>query len=695
MEIMRYNSWQVFADGTGAVPTLEAAGIPPLMARVLAARGLGSPEEARAFLTQGLEQLNDPALMPDMEKGAERVHRAIEAGETIAIYGDYDVDGITSLALLARTFKDHGVECLGYIPDRVEEGYGMNREAVDRLHEAGATLIITVDCGITAVEEVAYAATLGVDVVITDHHECKEVLPAAVAVINPKRADCTYPFKEFAGIGVAYKFLCAIFPEYREKKVLNKYAPLVALGTVADVMPLVKENRVVVQLGLEQARNTEILGLRKLMDACGLRGKDVTSSHVSYVLAPKLNAAGRMGRVRVATDLLITEDEEEADRLVEELLLLNRERQKTENDILREATAMLAEAGAEPGRAVVLAGENWHQGVIGIVASRVAEKIKAPTFMISMSGDMGKASCRSYGGFNLFRALEQVQDLLESFGGHALAAGFVIRRENIPALRERMEELFAAWGDRAEQESVLQVDALLEDTALLTLPGIGSLEELEPFGTGNPTPVFCIRDMEVDSVSDVGGGRHMRLTLLKNGRSCDAIFFSHSSARMGIVPGDTVDVAFTPEVNEFRGRRSVQLQVKDICQCARTREKEREELALYDRFRRGESISRPEAERLLPTRAFFVGTWRYLRTHTDGEISGERGYLARCIAQAAGREPSAMRAMICLDCFRELGLIEETERHEELTVLVREAPGKVDLSRAPSLMRLNDCLRNS
>ena len=691
---MKYSSWNISQYNEDNVKQMVDEGIPVIAAAVLSARGYDTPGEALTFINQGLEQLNDPNLLPDMDKAVARVRRAFDEGETIAIYGDYDVDGITSLALLARTFKDHGVECVGYIPDRVEEGYGMNIQAVDYLAAQGVKLIITVDCGITAVEEVAYAKSLGIGVIITDHHECKDVLPDAEAVVNPRRNDCDYPFKTFAGIGVAYKFLCAVFEEYRQWEMLSKYSPLVAIGTVADVMPIINENRVVVRMGLQHAKDSQIVGLRKLMEACGLKGKEPTSAQVSYVLAPKLNAAGRMGKVRLATDLLITEDEQEADRVVAELMQLNRERQKLENDILREAEEMLREKGNDGGVPIVLAREGWHQGVIGIVASRAAEKYKAPAFMISMTGDVGKASCRSYGGFNLFKALEQTADLLETYGGHALAAGFSIKRENIPEFERRIGGIYAAGADTAEPGDVLDVDLELKDPAVLSVHNVLGLAELEPFGTGNPLPVICVKNMTVDAVSDVGGGRHMKLTLTKNGKYYDAIFFSANSWKMGIVSGDEVDAAFTPDINEFRGHKKVQFQMKDIRQSERTRHAEQEEFEIYDRFTAGEEITPGEAQRLLPERGYFVGAWRYLKTHTRGELRGERGYVSRCVAQVAAKQASAMRTMICLDSFAELGLVELKKNRNEVYVRVLEdIDGKVDLNQAPTVLRLNAIIK--
>lgn len=375
------------------------AGYSPLLSAVLCVRGINSPESAREFLECGPGALADPFMMTDMAAAVERIKLAIERRERVAVYGDYDVDGITSTCVLTDHLRKKGLDCLYYIPDRMEEGYGLNTGAIKSLQEKGVSLIITVDCGVTTVEEAAYAALLGVDMIITDHHECRDTLPAAVAVVDPKRADCNYPSRDLAGVGVAFKLLCAL--EGDSRAVLDEYADLVAVGTIADVMPLTGENRFIVREGLKKLRHGARPGLRALVEEAGLGEKRISASNVGFSLAPRLNASGRLGQASLAAELLLTESATRAAEYAADLCSLNRERQALETEIWHQALDMLD--GEKPQDPIVLCGDNWHQGVIGIAASRLTEAFNVPAVMICLDGDKGKGSCRSCGGFNLSR----------------------------------------------------------------------------------------------------------------------------------------------------------------------------------------------------------------------------------------------------------------------------------------------------
>ncbi|MGI5971767.1 MAG: single-stranded-DNA-specific exonuclease RecJ [Oscillospiraceae bacterium] len=686
---MKYTDWNISQYNIETVHRMAQSGVPLLAAMILSARGVNDPGEALRFINEDERGFRSPFSMPDMRKAVDRILLARERSEKVAIYGDYDVDGITALSILLRCFRENGIDCVGYIPDRIDEGYGLNAEAIEALASEGVTLIVTVDCGITAVEETEFARSLGVDIVITDHHECKERIPDAVAVVNPRRPDCDYPFKLFAGVGVAYKLVCALFGEYATVEMKNALTPLVAIGTIADVMPLLDENRGIVRLGLSCIKNSSTVGLRKLLEMSGLSKKEINSSSIGYILAPRINAAGRLGSARTAVDLLLTDDPEEAALLAEELCNLNRKRQQIENEIYKEACAMLQESGLEKGVPAVLSGEGWHQGVIGIVASRIAEKNCAPAFLISIDGQSGKASCRSYGGFNLFRALEAAGSLLESFGGHALAAGFTIKRENIPEFDRLMRRLFSEYSEGSSVGSVLDIDCEIRDPAILTMKNVEGLCALEPFGSGNSQPVFCLGDAEVESVGDVGGGKHMKLMVSKNGKSYDGIFFGHTSYGEGIAPGDRVDIAFYPVVNEYRNRRSVQLVLAGIRQCAETRRIERDKLTLFQKFRAGEQLTEEEALALFPQREAFVAIWRYLKSHSsNGETRGERTYLSRLIARVAGLPSNVAKMSVCLDVFNELRLIEMREYGTKLHIKLCDTEGRVDLNRSEILKEL-------
>ena len=685
---MKYKQWNRTHCDSEARAALERAGIPPLAALALCARGQDTPEKARAFLACGQELLHDPLLMLDMDKAAGRLRLALERDERIAVYGDYDVDGITATCLLTDFLRSEGAAVISYIPDRMEEGYGLNRDAVNTLHRQGVSLIVTVDCGITAVDEAEYAQRLGVDVVVTDHHECKDTLPRCTAVVDPHRPGCPYPFKYLAGVGVALKLVLA--GPARRAALLAEYADLAAIGTVADVMNVTGENRCLVRLGLEALQHTRRPGLRSLLHEAGLEEKPISSMSVGYVLAPRINASGRMGCASLAGELLLTEDPGRAALLAAQLCQLNRERQAIEAAIYAECVARVEALPGEERYALVLSGEAWHQGVVGIVASRLTERYGCPAFMICLDHGMGKGSCRSWGGVNLFERLAECSDLLEGFGGHALAAGFTIREEQIPAFAACMAEYVRLRTGGAEMVSTLEIDAEIEDAGALTLDGVEGLDLLEPYGAGNPKPVFSLSGCTVSAASEVGGGRHLKLKLACGGRSFDAIFFSATLAQAGLSCGDRVDVAFTPQVNEYRGWRTVQLQLCDLRPALTRAQAER---ALYEKFRRGEPLSRSEAAALLPSREDFVSLWRYLKGHTaHGPLEETAPRLARNIARACGQRETVMRTLVCLEVFDERGLIRLERTTDHLQIGLTAVDGKVDLEQSVIMRKLRSIL---
>jgi single-stranded-DNA-specific exonuclease len=425
--LVKFEKWNIGEPKQQDVELLRSAGYSYLLSAVLAARGITTAEAAADFLDRERYLTISPMLMADMDKAVERIQRAIADGETIAVFGDYDVDGITSTVVVMDYLKRCGVNCMQYIPRRIEDGYGLSCEAIKNLRDAGATLMITVDCGITGNDEVAYAKSIGMDTVVTDHHECKDDLPDAAAVVDPHRPDCPYPFKHLAGVGVALKLVLALGGESREDALFARYCTLAAIGTIADVMRMEGENRTIVHCGLEALPHTDFVGVHALLKEAGLLGKPITSIQIGFVLSPRINAAGRMGKADLAAELLETEDPAKAEELARALCDLNRERQSVEQTICVDAVAQIESLRPDERSALVLASENWHQGVVGIVASRLSEKYSCPSFMIHLKDGCGKGSCRSYGGFNLFSALESCGDLLDGFGGHELAAGFTIK----------------------------------------------------------------------------------------------------------------------------------------------------------------------------------------------------------------------------------------------------------------------------
>ncbi|MBO5924321.1 MAG: single-stranded-DNA-specific exonuclease RecJ, partial [Lentisphaeria bacterium] len=500
------------------VNALVGGGYAPLTAMVLAARGIKNKQAADAYLDCN-GQFYDPMYMTDMDLAVARVKRAIAQGEKIAVFGDYDVDGITATCLLTDFLRKHGANCVPYIPGRLEEGYGLNPIAIRQLKQDGVCLIVTVDCGITAVEEAKLCKQLGIDLIITDHHECTQILPEAVAVIDPHRPDGGYPHKGLSGVGVAFKLAAAICGD--QQQVLRAYADMVALGTVADVMPLQGENRAIVAQGLQALRTTQRPGLLALMHQSGCEPAGISATSVGYILAPRINAAGRMGQIDLAVELFLTDDPKKGESLARELYDLNKQRQGVESEIYDQVLEMLP-TGQLP-EAIVLADESWHQGVVGIVASRIAEDFACPTFLICLDGEHGKASSRSFGGFNLFAALTELSPLLESYGGHELAAGFTIHREQIPAFRQEICRLAREYYHGCDTHSVLETDCVVSPE-LLTLPNIASLQALEPCGNGCPKPVLVMENLTVDKLSQVGGGRHLRLHLQSKRYGFNGIF---------------------------------------------------------------------------------------------------------------------------------------------------------------------------
>ncbi len=658
---------------------LAQGGYAPLAAMVLASRGIETPQQAQAYL-DCTAPLPDPFLMTDMDLAAGRVGLAMSRGEKIAVFGDYDVDGITATCLLTHFLRSYGADCVPYIPGRLEEGYGLNTIAIDYLHSIGVRLIVTVDCGITALEEAALCKKLGIDLVITDHHECKDVLPDAIAVVDPHRPDGGYPHKNLSGVGVAFKLACALCGSQEE--VLDRYADMVCLGTVADVMPMQGENRVFVDRGLQSLRNTKRPGIAALIRQGGCDPAALTTSTVGYILCPRINAAGRMGQIDLAIELFLTDDPARGEELAKGLCELNRQRQAVESEIYKQAVEMLPQ-GAIP-EAIVLAEESWHQGVVGIVASRIAEEYCCPTFLICLDGEHGKASSRSYGGFNLFAALTQLSHLLESYGGHELAAGFTISRSQIPAFRQEICRLAKDYYRKDTPRTQLDADCVIPPE-MLTLGNIDSLCVLEPCGNGCPKPLLVMENLQIERLSQVGGGRHMRLRLRSRHQGFNAIYFSATPQSAAIAQGDVVDVAFVPQVNDFRGERSVQMNITDIrpscaaeCSC---------DTALYTALHTG-SLSAPEADRLLPDRNTLGQIWRYLAANCQQELQQTPMCLCRKIVRWTGSPLSLSTLLTSLDIFRDVGLLQTGRHHKYITIRLVPYQGKADLTQSQTMQQL-------
>ena len=538
--------------------------LPYEMAVLLLLRGVSDKSAINSFMAKGLDGIHNPFFLNDMEIACERIVRAINEKEKITVYGDYDVDGITSVSVLTDFLSSCGAICDYYIPDRFSEGYGLNILALNRLARSGTKLLITVDCGISSIGEVEFAKTQKLDVIITDHHTCKEEIPKAIAVINPKRKDSTYPFSELAGVGVAFKLVLALAKKLgmSTKDAFMKYADLVSIGTVADIVSLLDENRVIADRGIKAIKETQNFGIKALLEVSGCGEKEVTASLIAFSLSPRINAAGRMENASIAVELFKAKSYPEALELARRLDELNRLRQQTEHKIFEEASA-LADLQKNP-LVYVLSAKNWHNGVIGIVASKLCEKFGKPCILLSEENGKYKGSGRSIEGFNLFDALSANEEFLTAFGGHALAAGLSISEENIPEFTRSIN----AYAKKRITDDML-IPKLMIDCAIspshITLEWASALKKLEPFGNGNEVPVFCLEDAKILSVNAIGAdGRHLALRIEKDGVTANAVWFGMGTAKDELFAGDKADIAFTLNINTYNGTQSVQLIIKDI-----------------------------------------------------------------------------------------------------------------------------------
>ena len=668
---MNYIKWKISESGGEAPQSLLDAGYNRLIASLLRLRGIGTPEEAKAFLNCGPERLEDPMLMKGMQTAAARIRRAMVNKELVAVYGDYDVDGITATCMMSSWIRSKGLKCLTYIPDRIEEGYGLNSAAIKRLKDWGVSLIITVDCGITAVEEARYAAHSGLDLIITDHHECREqTVPMAAAVIDPKQESCGYPNKDLAGVGVALKLICAV--EGDSRRAVNEYADLAAIGTIADVVPLTGENRYIVRKGLEKLGRAPRPGIAALLRESGLEDKRINSAIIGFTLAPRLNAAGRLGSVSVATQLLMTRDPDDADRLAAELCELNRRRQSLETEIWADALNMMS--GQEPDVPIVLSSDIWHQGVIGIAASRLAEQHCLPTVMICLDGDKGKGSCRSFGDFNLFAALSACSEHLESFGGHALAAGLNIRRDKLEDFRRAFADYYREH--MPQEPPTLCCDLEICDPDMLSMDCVKSLSLMEPFGSGNQRPVLCMMGVLVERILPIGNGRHLRINVSYMGQSFECIYFSHTEDELAFRAGDRADIAFSPQINDFHYRFAVQLQIISV--------RRHDPRPLCERLLVSPGAELPlTAAPYCPDRNAFVSVWRRLQS-MGGRVAADIDGVIR--QSPADIEPE--RFCICLRVLLELGLIRLIRDGSLLGAAIVSGSEKVNLADSQLIMRL-------
>ncbi len=553
-------------DAARAAELARALGAPLPVGHALVNRGIGTPEAARSFLDPAGDDLHDPFRLRDMDRAVERVERAIRSGERIMVHGDYDVDGITATFVLYSTLLALGARAEYRIPHRTRDGYGLSPDAMDEAQRRGCTLVVTVDCGITAVEAVERGRALGIDVVITDHHEPPHALPDACAIIDPLRPGCEYPFKSLAGVGVAFKLAEALLREHGGAERASEYLDAVALGTIADVVPLVGENRVLARLGLERLNRGSRIGLNSLVRVAKLSGKNISSGQVAFVLAPRINAAGRMGNAEQGLRLLLARDAAEADAIAASLEEDNQRRRGFDEKVLAEASLLVeTKLGWPACSSILLASNQWHAGVIGIVASRLVERYQRPTVLIAFEGDSdrGRGSGRSVSGLDLNQILDDCDDLLEAHGGHAFAAGLTVRRERLEELRQRFETLVRERLAPGSGIPPLTIDGDLP-LGECDLHLVEWLERMSPHGLDNPEPLFRSGEVELESVSAVGDGKHLRLGVRDAWGAAEAIGFGLGERVRDLTAGRRCELAFVPVRNEWRGETRVQLKVKGV-----------------------------------------------------------------------------------------------------------------------------------
>ncbi|QIB26534.1 single-stranded-DNA-specific exonuclease RecJ [Caloranaerobacter azorensis] len=543
----------------------SAFGISSITAKVLINRGIKTVEECKNFINVSLENLYNPFLLKDMDVAVERIINAIQKNEQIWIYGDYDVDGITSTTILKLYLQKIGCNVNYYIPDRMTEGYGVNKDAIDYIVDKGGQLIITVDCGITAIDEVKYCNEKGIEIIITDHHLCKEEIPNALAVINPNRKDSDYPFKKLAGVGVAFKLIQAISNKLNIEIPIREILPIVAIGTVADVVSLTGENRILVKEGLALINQTENIGVKALLEVTGLKDKDITVGHVGFVIGPRINAAGRLGSAKTGVELLTCKSKEKALSLAVELDRINRERQEIEMQILKEAEEIIKnDSRYEKEKVLVIAKENWHHGVIGIVASRICEKYFKPCILIAIEGNQGRGSARSIPTFDIYEGLSRVSEFFNKFGGHKQAAGLSINTEKIEDFRKGINEIAEELLMEEDMIDEIKVDDVLKIKDI-DYKIIDELKLLKPYGIGNPSPLFISKDVKLINIKAVGSeGKHLKFSIEDEENVVDCIGFNLGYKMQYIKEGDRVDIVFLPDVNIYMNETKIQLNIKDI-----------------------------------------------------------------------------------------------------------------------------------
>lgn len=656
--------------------------LPSIIAMLLSIRGINTRDAIEDFLSNDSE-LASPFEIKDMDKAVGRIKRAIEAGEPVCVYGDYDADGVTSTTLMYSYLETVGANVMYYIPSREDEGYGMNIKAVDFLNEKGIKLIITVDNGIAAINEIAYAKSLGIDTVVTDHHMPVGELPDACAVVDLHRSDCNSSFKQLSGVGVAFKVVMAIEGEYCDTNaLLDNYADLLAIGTIGDIVELKGENRVFAKRGLASIMNSDRMGINALIEQSGLSGKKITAGNVSFTLVPRINAVGRLGLSHKCVSLFLTEDFEEAQNISSTLCSDNADRQSIEKEILIQIDEKIKQnPSLVLDRIIVIDGENWKQGVVGIVASRIKEIYGKPTIIISRIGDEAKASGRSVEGFPLCDAVFACADVLTHYGGHPMAVGLSLESKNIELFRKRINEFAYNFG-KMPYDSV-KIDCKI-NPAYISTDLVSDMSYLEPFGAGNPTPQIGLYNMTLKNIISLSNNIHLKLNLTRNGTNITAMKFNTSLEEFPFVIGDVLDLAVTLSINEYNGNRSVSVYVNEIKSSSDDNERQLESLRLFEDFCSGNRISGEQARSILPSRDDFALLYRFLRQN------GGYSFPVETLVHKLSNKLDYGKIRVIIEAMNELRLIEIIEGTNSCKINLLNVKNKVDIGSAKIIKALSE-----
>lgn len=674
---MKRKVWNVLkTDKAYASEISQALDIDPFAALLLVSRGISGYDEIEEFFS-GEADFCDPYELRDMDKAVQRIERAIENGEKIAVYGDYDADGVTSTAVLYLFFERMGADVTYYIPDRNTEGYGLNKSAIKELAEKGVNLIVTVDNGISAIEEAEYVYENGMELVVTDHHKVGKTLPRAEAVVDAHREDCESTYKYWSGVGIAFKLLCALSDGDYEY-VLEQYSDIITIGTIGDVVSLTGENRTLVKYGLSKINSCSSPAVEALKKMAGVSDKKLNATSVAFTLVPRINAIGRVEKAEEAFRLLISDDKENAEYLADIIEKANAERQRLEHIIMEEAEKQLLEKKeTEYDRVLVFDGFDWHGGVIGIVAARLVERFGKPVIVITSDGIEARGSGRSIEGFSLYDCINSTSHMLTHFGGHTLAAGFGLKSENITDFRKAVND----YAKTVEMPfAAINIDCKL-NPGYISSDLLPVIESLEPFGAGNPQPLFGLYGMTLSGVAPIGGGKHLRLTFTKNGATVTALRFGMTQSELPYIPGDTVDLAVRLEKNEYMGQTKVSVYIKDMRMSGTDDLTFLKSVRLYEKIKRKERVSSEEAKSVIPDRAFAGEVYKYIKKNSFFRENAD----VLCY-RLDDDGSSAAKVLFSIDILKELGVLEETEG----AIKVSPVDAKVNLETSELMIYLKN-----